>query len=145
MRDYKFRGKRTDNGEWVEGCYAEFINYLDGNSKPGIQVIRQVPSDFDRMVPAWETELVEVIAATVGQYTGLNDKTDKRIFEGDICRDSLGWIFVVVWDSDNGRFLGRHSKPRGDTYVCYVGREPAIEIVGNIHDNPEGGPDDADK
>lgn len=69
-------------------------------------------------------------------YTGLKDKHGKEIYEGDICRDSLGWVFAVEWDED-GRFIGKHSKPRGDAYICYVGREPAVEVIGNRWDNPE--------
>ena len=71
------------------------------------------------------------------QYTGLKDKNGKEIYEGDICRDGLDWVFKVIWDSDNARFLGQQKKPRGDTYICYIGRIPAVEIIGNIHENPE--------
>ena len=147
MRDYKFRGKRIDNREWVEGCYAEFINYLDGNSKPGIQVIKQVPSDSDRMIPAFETELLEVIPATVGQFTGIKDKNGREIYEGDICVDARGFRFIVIWDDDNARFLGRGIGEQKE-YIRYVGQEPAVEVLETIHDNPGllgGGEPDADK
>lgn len=59
------------------------------------------------------------------------------IYEGDLCIDSLGWVFAVTWDNENARFIGRHSKPMGDTYICYVDRQPKVEIIGNIHDHPE--------
>ena len=71
------------------------------------------------------------------QYTGLTDKNGKEIYEGDILKDTLGWVFEVRWDDESGRFLGYHSKPRGDIYICYVGREPASTIIGNIWENPE--------
>ena len=110
MREILFRGKRVDNGEWVYGTLIQ----------------RNICGDV------WE-----VIPETGGQYTGLDDKNGVKIFEGDILKDSLGWVCLVKWDDSNGRFLGYHKKPRGDTYVCYVGREPAQEIIGNIHDNPK--------
>ena len=120
MREILFRGKRIDNGELV---YGDFIRYSGEKS-----II---------MVDLLEEEDYWVSSETVGQYTGLDDKNGVKIFEGDILKDSLSWVCLVKWDDSNGRFLGYHKKPRGDTYVCYVGREPAQEIIGNIHDNPE--------
>ena len=122
MREILFRGKRVDDGEWVEG------DLLHSYFKKGDTCI---------CCPDW-TNIKQVDPSTVGQYTGLVDKHGVKIFEGDILKDSLGWVCTVRWDGDNGRFLGYHKKPRGDTYVCYVGREPAQEIIGNIHDNPDG-------
>lgn len=29
MRNILFRGKRTDNGEWVQGFYAIFMTQMD--------------------------------------------------------------------------------------------------------------------
>lgn len=121
--EIKFRGKRVDNGEWVTGCYAEFVNYIDGDAKPGIQVTEQVPSGFDRFIPAWETELVEVIPETVGQYTGLKDSNGKMIFEGDIVYLSgvgsveMEYPFIDLFNA---------------CAECDIG-----EICGNVHDNPE--------
>lgn len=82
-------------------------------------------------------DTVDINELILMQYTGLKDKNGMEIYEGDICRDSLGWIFEVFCDVNNGRFLGRHSKPRGEIYICYVDREPSVEIIGNIYENPE--------
>lgn len=125
----KYRGQRADTKEWINGYYLQI------NGKP---IIIQ-PTDSYKYYKQYFLDIPfnEVIPETVGQHTGLKDKNGKEIYEGDILIDSLGWVFTVEWDTDNARFLGRHAKPRGDTYICYVGREPKAEIIGSIFDNPE--------
>jgi len=117
MQDsYLFRGKRVDNGKWVQGglwppCYYNAGEYTIHDGTCGIRVN----------------------SATVGQCTGLRDKSGKLIFQGDICTDHMRSLFVVEWDKENARFLGLDNKRR----FIYVGREPAVKIIGNTHDNPE--------
>ncbi len=127
----KFRGKRKDNGEWVEG-------YLLEQNTPEYHcyiVISFKAEQDNRHTDILECDIYEVIPETVGQYTGLPDKNGKEIFEGDIIDCSYGMIFTVKWDEENARFLGFSiGKER---YITYVGREPKSEVIGNIHDNPE--------
>lgn len=126
MRDYRFRGKSIEplvgDDQWVYGFGVHVAELSDGGKEYWMYS---------------ENGALQVDPETVGQYTGLPDRYGKEIYKGDICRDSLGWVFVVEWDNDGSRFIGRHSQPRGDTYICYVGREPAVEVIGNIYDNPE--------
>ena len=142
MREIKFRGKRVDNGEWAYGCFAEFVNYLDGDTKPGIQVTNQVPSGFDRMIPAFETELVGVIPETVGQYTGLFDKNGVEIYEGDIITTDLERPYLIV-EYRNGAFMLNCNDGLDDYYDVFFGTSEESkevykygEVIGNIH-NPE--------
>ena len=119
MRTIKFRGKRLSNGEWAYGSYVSHKDFF-GEIKTGI---------IDK-----EGNVFEINPVTVGQYTGLNDTNSREIYEGDIFQAGyFGGVDVVMWDNENARYIGR--SPQG--CISYVGREPAVKIIGNIHDNPE--------
>lgn len=76
----------------------------------------------------------EVLSETIGQFTGLTDKNGKKIFEGDIVR----WItrredkVIGVIEYSDCSFL---LLSIGKIYDFSIMKD--IEIIGNIHDNPE--------
>lgn len=132
MREILFKGKRKDNGEWVEG-------HLLWNENGRARIIPRHTDIFcyENDENTIQTIAYEVISETVGQYTCLTDKNGKKIFEGDIVKGKFGTGMV---NYNNGCFC-----VKGYPYKSYfnnpaidvVMSEDCIEIIGNIHDNPE--------
>ena len=130
MREIKFRGKRTDNGEWVYGYYANW----------------QPSADLDRLGNHWiitglEDEQYQVDPETVGQYVGLQDSNGKDIYEGDICQLKVikKWkdarhmqgIKAVYYDAIEATFKFTGHVPMG------WGGFDKVEILGNTCETPE--------
>jgi uncharacterized phage protein (TIGR01671 family) len=119
-REILFRGKRVDNGEFIEGCYFK----------------RWTGARYKHYIIDWLIEY-EVVPETVGQFTGICDKNGKEIFEGDIVKlcDTNPVMFkveiklakygykTVFIDIDNGKVAENYFLDK-------------CEVVGNIF-NPE--------
>lgn len=123
MREILFRGKNVGSGKWHYGYYvnqygAHEIYMPDGTDDSG----------FDRH---------HVIPETVGQYTGLTDKNGKKIFEGDIVKYGDTIHEVVFEQRNNTAYFGLvYNKLETLPFGHYQDLKK-IEIIGNIHDNPE--------
>ena len=130
MREYKFRGKRIDNGEWVYGYY--FIEERD--IEDGI-IWRDIPKIQQRYGDHFQ--YFDVEPDTVGQYTGWNDKNGKEIYEDDLVQvlDYASWegLYKVVWDEESLMYV---------LVDAYGDKEKMCEfehylVRGDIHENPE--------
>lgn len=139
MRTIKFRGKRIDNGKWAIG---DLRHHNDGSVT--IMTNLSVWSDNDDDVDAYGEEL-RVVPETVGQYTGLKDKNGKEIWEGDIVKaplldpifgDALSNAFDNVEITfNNGSFVVAYYKGSRNIYLQDL--YSMVEVIDNIHDNPE--------
>ena len=128
MREIMFRGKRKDNGRWVRG--------LPFAVHSGLKI---------EGIETWDGERHLVDTETVGQWAGMVDDHNVKIYEGDIVRTKYGRLCVVVWFASpqhNGWDLTPvdtienilHTKCP-DSYDIY--KKDNLEVVGSIHDNPE--------
>ena len=148
MREIKFRGKRIGDGMWI---YGDLIR-CDGRA----YIFNNGVNPFD--ASSW----YEVITETVGEFTGLGDKSEKEIYEGDILlvKDeqytfrlddgsgpieeanhlsevifNVGAFGVAIKENGISYKIGFHSF---DKAYYYVGdSEKDFEVIGNIHENPE--------
>ena len=126
MREILFRGKRFDNGEWVQGYLTKMwgaFHIVDEHN---------------------ENLAYSIDAETVGQFTGQKDKYQRKIFEGD--------IITATITSPSGKYTGTWEVAYNPNYCYFYLKRQSnnllfdgnwsygvirIEIIGNIHDNPE--------
>ena len=142
MREILFRGKRTDNGEWLYGDL-----WQKPYSSKNCICIASTIEDFGTRSGRF------VIPETVGQYTGLKDKNGTKIFEGDIVKlhDEWShedeWKAIIAFGNPNGRYnwgwqlnsIG-HPTDYNTDILCWIEMGEVgtyTEIIGNIYDNPE--------
>ena len=156
MREILFRGKRKDNGEWVEGYFSKRISALTEYTTIDRKEVKAV---YNQGTEYMYTRY-SVIPETVGQYTGLLDKNGTKIFEGDIVKCSD--VDDCYYTEEKTEFFGVIKFEAGafgvatketlrialddwcenDNFVSlwelewneYIGN---VEVIGSIHDNPE--------
>lgn len=127
MREILFRGKRRDNGQWIEGFFVLAHDHNAPDEKtPHIAV------DMPWGPCGCCAEVFEVDPATVGQYTGKTDRNGVKMFEDDVISDSHERC-VIKWGEYECAFV------TGDYYDNVLTNVDAecYEVIGNIHDNPE--------
>ena len=130
-----FRGKRIDTGEWVYGFYGHKPN---GNEVEGHFIIKWCFNVDSDSIYAYFSG-VPVIPETVGQYTGLDDKNGVKIFKGDVVRylNSIeSGTGVVTFDTCAYQF-NWIDIDEANSLLMYFQCSEEMEVIGNIHDNPE--------
>ena len=133
-REILFKGKRVDNGEWVEGDLFNATKIVV-TTKSNKGIYTEKGSD------SFKHEYFEVRHETVCQFTGLLDKNGKRIFEGDIVdawnQGSHLTNGIIRWGIGTCKFFIGNESNSIVWNLCGVGKnhtQEDLEIIGNIHD-----------
>ena len=135
MREFLFRGKDVDTGKWVYGGYCKHdkvkVCFTTDDPKTKYMIIVDGSCDWGFEPPL---QGYEVDPNTVGQFTGLTDKTGKLVFEGDIVDIIHQGIYKCRWDECNFEF--GFSNGNESFGIAYVSPHDFV-VVGNIYDDPE--------
>ena len=125
---YLYRAKRKDNGEWVEGYYACYMNKYGPEYRE------------NHTIRGGKNILYFVDPSTLCQCTGLNDMDGNLIWEKDVCIingsgiDEEDGYFVLEWDDSTARFVFEGDCCCVDFDNIY---ENECEVIGNVFDNPD--------
>ena len=126
MLEYLFKGKRTDNGEWIEGAFYAYYDF----KRTRVQILK----DRTNGIP----DAFEVIPETICQYTGKNDRKGTKIFECDRIRffDEEGTSdYIIKWDDYECRFIIEDERGCTDGLNGFIAAN--CEVIGNVHDLPK--------
>ena len=131
MREILFRGKRKEDGKWIEGYLVRV------NDK---YFISDADATFGMNGEILDCHCID--PETVGQYTGLNDENGKKIFEGDVTKYECMYHDEYYeigfgYGSFNHREIGKQKLGTSfDDGEFGLGPDN-MKVIGNIHDNPE--------
>lgn len=128
-RKILFRGKRIDNGEWIDGSLViKGTQYF---------IFTGETKNFRGMINwVW----YEVDLETVCEYTGLTNKNGRKIFENDIV--GIYREYRKEWDYGVVKYGEFNCSCCSGVYGWHFAEEDIrrydeYEVIGNIFDNPE--------
>lgn len=120
MRELKFRAWNT-----ARNCWTSRVELDGGWGKP-MFMHGEVENDN-----GYQTD-----STIIEQYTGFKDMNSNEIYEGDIVREHTSLYiakFEIAWREDKAGWFGFTT----DDYTCPLCNIEHVEVIGNIHENPE--------
>ena len=116
MRQIIFQGKTVKTGEWIQGCLTYYID-------PEFHSFIEDPITMEKL---------EVIPASVGQYTGLNDVFGRRIFEGNVVEAQdyaiKGTYIVEYYDNE---FIGVNIDKTAEHQCIFIKKLWSFKVIGH--------------
>lgn len=153
MSDRLICGKRLDNGEWVEGHTMIITDIHEERTVYIAQLGTKFTAYMDEHGNIGEIEgfICKVNSDTIGRGTGRTDKNKKNIYEGHIIKATVSFEYIGIVrfgeyampDSISKTHLGFYIEWINDEFIrpdfgFWLSKyEKQIEIIGNVHDNPE--------
>ena len=146
MREIRFRGKVKEKGLspdcWVEGSLTHITRtYKDECDEKECNLYQIITEDGCGF---------NIDESTVGQYTGLKDKNEKEIYEGDILeipewlqqdsQDKCICVYAEEHQTSEIIGFGLYIKDgySGEYKISVPSDEwDEFQVIGNIYDNPE--------
>jgi hypothetical protein len=140
-KDYSVEVEEPEYHSQAMGCGVE-DNYITDRYEACAYGWDEAISRYNEALPQW----VGVDPSAVGQFTGLLDKHGKKIYEGDVAQDGETTIVEILWSSHHqwgckiikgGVLCMGLEFPLWQWDKCMQNAYRGLEVIGNIHDNPE--------
>jgi uncharacterized phage protein (TIGR01671 family) len=136
MRELKFRiydGSKMLYNEVIERPHGEQYDETNIFYCPHITESNLAIKVLEHSDKGEDIQIINI--ESIMQYTGLKDKNDKEIYEGDIV-EWKGERFKVSYKQDK-HYIG-YIATKDDTKLSYIHIwYDNIEIIGNIYENPD--------
>ena len=144
IKDFHTDSQIYETGEWVYGLYTKTLDGLDAIC---CQMIMECGGIGSGLVWVY----IPIDIKTLSQFTGLKDKNDEEIYEGDVIsindKSLIGKIAITsegiicehkeycykYFHQIHCEICDTNSAP---SLLCYYGSY-RIEVIGNIYENPE--------
>lgn len=137
---------------WVYGNSFDLLECYNDTFPDSVDIVKFKLIAYTKPTLCYQYYIC--IADTLGQYTGVDDKNGKRIYEGDIvtihdpfCKEphigevefskgSFGVRYTVYKDWENFWPLSKTMTVYEDM-GCRYEKEVSFEVIGNTYENPE--------